>query len=232
MPATAPRIASVFQEILTAVVRIRAGRQQIPSTEQFRQQMRGALAAAQEEAVRRGYNREQASLAAQAVVAFLDESIFNSGTQLMNEWVRQPIGPEYFHQHVAGEVFFQNVRELLTGDNSRPVADLLELYQLCLLLGYRGRFGTGREGDVRAIIDRIAEKTQRIHGPTGLLQPDWRPANESVPEAPNPWRQRLTWLAAGAGSLFVLAFLLYWLLLRGDVSTLAALRHWAGAAAC
>lgn len=215
-------ISLVFQEILTVIVRVRAGRQQIPSTDHFRQQMRGAMAGVQEESVRRGYNRAEASLAAQAVVAFLDESILNSGNPLLSEWVRQPMGPEFFQQHVAGEVFFQNVRDLLTGDDSPKTAELLDLYQTCLLLGYRGRFGSGREGDVRAIIDRIAEKMRRIQGPGTLLQPNWRPASDNIPAPPNPWGQRLLWLAAGAVGLFVLTFLLYWMLLRSAVAALGA----------
>ena len=56
------RLSLVFQEILTAIVRIRAGREKVPSLEHFRQQMRGALAGAQEEAVRRGYVRAEAFL--------------------------------------------------------------------------------------------------------------------------------------------------------------------------
>lgn len=215
------RISLLFQEILTVIVRVRAGRQQIPSAEQFRQHVGGALAAAQEDSVRRGYNRAEASLAAQAVVAFLDESILNSGNPALSDWVRQPLGPQYFEQHVAGEVFFKNIRDLLTGEDSPHAADLLEVYQLCLLLGYRGRYGAGREGDVRMIIDRIAEKMHRIHGAPALLQPEWRPTGEAVPAPPNPWGSRLTWLAAGAAGLFVVAFCVYWLLLRSGVSALA-----------
>jgi type VI secretion system protein ImpK len=222
MPIRTGRISIVFQELLTVIVRVRAGRQQISSADHFRQQIRGALATAQSEALRGGYNTAEASLAAQAVVAFLDESILNSGTQLANDWVRQPIGPEYFEQHVAGEVFFKNIRDLLTGDNSQKVSDILELYQLCLLLGYRGRFGGGREGDVRTIIDRIAEKTQRIHGSIPLLEPQWRPEGETVPMAANPWTRRLTWIAACAAGLFVALFLVYWLVLSSGVTALAS----------
>ena len=217
------RLSLVFQEILTAIVRIRAGREKVPSLEHFRQQMRGALAGAQEEAVRRGYVRADAFLAAQAVVAFLDETVLNSPNRSLHEWVRQPLGPEYFEQHVAGEEFFKNIRNLLTGDDAPKTADTLELYQLCLLLGYRGRFGDSREGDIRAIVDRIAEKVQRIYGPRHLLSPEWRSSAEAVPRQANPWGRRLTWIATGAAGLFVILFLIYWLVLRGDISSLGGL---------
>jgi type VI protein secretion system component VasF len=35
-------------------------------------------------------------MAAQAVVAFLDESILNSQNPALRDWVRQPIGPNIF----------------------------------------------------------------------------------------------------------------------------------------
>ena len=222
MQTRTPRIAGVFQEILTVIVRIRAGRHQVPDPQQFRQQMRGALQTAEQEVVRLGCNSVEARLAAQGVVAFLDESVLTTPNQLLHTWMSQPIGPEYFRQgHVAGEIFFNpNIQGLLAGENSPRVADLLEVYQLCLLLGYRGQFGSSREGDIRTIIGRIAEKRQRILGATAILRPDWRPANESVPAPPDAWGRRLLWLAAGSAGLFVLSFLLYWFLLRGDVASL------------
>lgn len=216
------RIAMLFQELLTIVVRIRANRLPVSSADHFREQVRAGLIAAQEEAHRRGYNRQDAYLAAQAIVAFLDESILNSQNPALRDWVRQPLGPEYFQQHVAGEVFFQNVKDLLTGDDSDRTSDLLEIYQLCLLCGYRGRYGVGREGDVKMITDRVAEKMQRIRRASPLLAPWWSPGPDSAPVAIDVWGTRLQWAAIGlAGLLFVL-FLLYWFLLRSGVISLAA----------
>ena len=80
------------------------------------------------------------------------------------------------------------------------------------------------------IVDKIAEKTQRILGTQALLQTDWRPSGESVPAPPNPWGPRLTWLAAGAALLFVVLFLVYWMLLRSGVSALTASNWFATAA--
>ena len=216
------RIAMLFQEMLTIVVRIRANRLPVSSADHFREQVRAGLIAAQEEAHRRGYNRQDAYLAAQAIVAFLDESILNSQNPALRDWVRQPLGPEYFQQHVAGEVFFQNVKDLLTGDDSDRTADLLEIYQLSMLCGYRGRYGAGREGDVKMITDRVAEKMQRIRRASPLLAPRWSPGLDSAPVQTDVWSTRLQWAAMGlAGLLFVL-FLLYWFLLRSGVISLAA----------
>jgi hypothetical protein len=73
--------------VLTIVVRIRANRLPVSDADHFRGQVRAGLISAQEEAHRRGYNRQDAYMAAQAVVAFLDESILNSQNPALRDWV-------------------------------------------------------------------------------------------------------------------------------------------------
>ena len=178
------------------------------------------MLAAQDEAHRKGYSREDAFKAAQAVVAFLDESILSAeNNPVFRDWRRQPLGPDYFKQHVAGEVFYHNIRDLLTGDDSARAADILEVYQLCLLLGYRGRFG-GRDAEVRNITDRIAEKIQRIRNASPLLMPSWAPAQDRAPNEIDLWSQRLRLAFFAAAALAVVFFLLYFVLLHSQVSGL------------
>ena len=215
------RIAMLFQEMLTIIVRIRANRLPVASADHFREQARAGLISAQEESHRRGYTRQDAYIAAQAVVAFLDESVLNSQNPALRDWVRQPIGPEYFQQHVAGEVFFHNVKDLLGADDSDRTADMLEVYQLCLLCGYRGRYGVGREGDVKMITDRIAEKMQRIRRTSPALAPFWLPGTDDAPVEADVWGTRLQYLAIACVSAFVVLFALYWFLLRGSITALA-----------
>lgn len=214
------RIAMLFQEMFTIVVRIRANRLPVTNADHFREQVRAGFIAAQEDAHRRSYTRQDAYMAAQAVVAFLDESILNSQNPALRDWVRQPLGPEYFQQHVAGEVFFRNVEDLLTGDDSDRTADLLEIYQLSLLCGYRGRYGS--QGDVKSITDRIAEKMQRIRRSPAELAPFWRPGQDLAPRQADLWGMRLQYAAIGLASAFVILFLLYWFVLRTGVTSLAS----------
>ncbi len=229
-PLRSDRLAIVFQELLTVIVRVRANRQPIQQVDHFRNQVREALLAAQEEAVRVGYTRDQAFRSAQASAAFLDESVLNSPNPAYQAWAGHPLGPEFFQQHVAGEVFFLNIRDLLSGEESQQNADLLEVYLQCLLLGYRGRFG-GREGDVRAITDRISEKITRIRGGSPWIVPQWMPNGEAAPRESSVWNRRLRWIAAGSAVLVVLSVAVYFLLLRSSLGSIAAV-HVAGAIGC
>ena len=51
---------------------------------------------------------------------------------------------------------------MIAGADSEDLADLLEVYQLCLLLGLKGRYSLGDPSQVAAIIGAVGEKIQRI----------------------------------------------------------------------
>jgi type VI secretion system protein ImpK len=107
---------------------------------------------------------------------------------------------------VAGEVYFKNVSDLLTGDDSDRTADMLEVYQLCLLCGYRGKYGVGQERDVKMITDRIAEKMQRIRRTPAELAPFWHPGQDAAPQQADVWGTRMRYGAIGMVAAFVVLF--------------------------
>ena len=72
----------------------------------FRAQIKGAIGVAESEATKRGYPAEDVRLATFAVVAFLDESILNSGNPIFADWPRMSLQEELFGVHTAGEVLF------------------------------------------------------------------------------------------------------------------------------
>ena len=217
------RIALLFQEIFTGVVRIRAGRERISNLDMFRSQVLALLAAAREQARRKGYSEEQTRYAVFAVVAFVDESVLSSPNPLLAQWRGRPLQEELFKGHVAGETFFQYVRELLTGDNSQRTADLLEVYQLCLLLGYRGRYGSGAESNLRAIQDRIREKITRIRGEAGPLSRAGLPSAEPFARERERWSRVMVWSAVTVAALALVLLIVYRNVLS---SALAALSLW------
>ncbi len=200
-------LALAFQEVFTAVVRLRSGRQAVSDAEQFRAQMRQALKTADDEARRRGYTPEEIRLALFAAVAFLDESVLNLQHPAFAGWPRLPMQEEYFGHHIAGEVFFQNLQRLLGAPDAHNVADLLEVYDLCLLLGFRGRYGLGGQAELRSLMGAVAEKIRRVRGAMTGLCPHWAiPAEAARRAGADPWIKRLLWVA---GACFVLALLLF-----------------------
>jgi type VI secretion system protein ImpK len=211
----------VFQEVLTAIERVRAKRESVADAESFRKDMRQALNEANQEGRRHGYSPEDIRVAMFAVVAFLDESILNSRIPAFADWPRKPLQQELFGGHQAGEVFFQNVDKLLAQSDSSVLADLLEIYLLCVLLGYGGKYSVVGRGELRSISDRMAERIRRIRGGSADLSPSWAPQRgTAVPAPADPWVRRLGVAAAVSFCLGLLLFLIFKISLSSGASGL------------
>jgi len=212
-------LALNFQEVLTAIVRLRANRQAVTDAESFRHLMREALRMASADAQRFGYNHEDIKLAAFATVALLDESILNAQNPLFADWPRRPLQEEMFGVHVAGETFFQNLQRILERNDSPEVGDLLEVYYLCLLLGYRGRYSVSGRGELQATIDAVGAKIRRIRGGYTGLSPDWALPPEQVrATGADPWVKKLGWAAIACAGLALILFVIFKLTLSSGIS--------------
>jgi type VI secretion system protein ImpK len=158
-------LALVFQEVLTAIVRLRSNRQELSDAESFRFYMREAIKTAIQEARNQGgYNADDIKMATLALVGFLDESVLNLRNPMFADWPRKPLQEELFGIHMAGEIFFRNLEQLMGRNDSADLADLLEVHYLCLLLGYGGRYSIGGKGELQAITTATGERINRIRG--------------------------------------------------------------------
>jgi type VI secretion system protein ImpK len=196
----------IYQEILTAITRFRSNRQAVADAASFRNQIKGAIGAAEAEATRSGYTSDDVRLATFAVVALLDESILNSNNPIFTDWPRMPLQEELFGMHTAGEMFFSCIDRLLAKSNSAQTADLLEIYALCLLLGYRGRYSVSGQEGVRVVASTVTEKLQHLRGGPHPLAPNWAPPQGAAPQqASDPWVRALLFSTMGA-LLFAILF--------------------------
>jgi type VI secretion system protein ImpK len=193
--------------VLTATVRLRANRQVAADAESFRVHVKQLLSGAQREARRLGYSSDDVALVLYAVVAFLDESVLNSAQPMFASWPSRPLQEEIFGGHMGGEIFFQHLRQLLSRQDSDDLADVIEVFQLCLLLGFQGRYSEADRGELRGLATASAEKIRRIRGSFGELSPSWAlPSGETPPRARDPW---LPWLTIAALTAFVGVWLLF-----------------------
>ena len=217
-------LAFVFQELLTVGERLRTGRQPVSDSRSFRAQLIAALDASMEEGRQRGYNSEDVELTAFAVVAFLDESILNLRLPIFADWPKQPLQELRYGHHIAGEIFFQNLSKLVTRNDTHDLADVLEVYYLCMLLGFAGKYSLGGRGELYAIQQQLGEKIQRIRKTTPELSPAWQLPNDGPPRVQgDPWVKRLIYTAIGCVALTALLFALFKVLLNSGVSTMADL---------
>ena len=210
-------LALIFQEVLTAIERLRGNRQGVSDAEAFRHHTREALKTAASTGLAAGYNAEDVRLATFAAVAFLDESVLNSQNPIFGDWLRKPLQEELFNVHIAGETFFQNLQQLLGRNDSADLADVLEVHHLCMLLGFCGRYSVGNRGELGQIINMTATKIRRIRGPFGPLSPGWAPPSEKTKMAADHWVRKLGIAAAICAGLMILLFIVYKIVLNGGV---------------
>ncbi|HEY5418577.1 MAG TPA: DotU family type IV/VI secretion system protein [Gemmatimonadaceae bacterium] len=221
-PVGAGRLALILQELLTAVARLRSDRQPVPDAAAFRAQLMELVRRADQDAQAAGYAPADVRLAIFAAVALLDESALNSRQPALADWSRRPLQEELFGGHMGGEWFFQHAEQLLARPDSPALADLLEVHHLCLLLGFRGRYGVDDRGALHAIASQLDDRVRRSRGAPGDLVPDWRPPNDAI-AGRDPWIRRLV---IGLAACVVLAAAIWGaaaLSLRGSAQGLDAL---------
>jgi type VI secretion system protein ImpK len=213
-------LALLFQDVLTAIVRLRANRQGVTDANAFRHHTREALKTAASQALAAGYTAEDTRHATFAAVAFLDESVLNSQNPIFAEWLRKPLQAELFGTHTAGEEFFVSLQQLLGRGDSADLADLIEIHYLCLLLGFGGRYSAGNRGELLQIMNLTGEKIRRIRGRFGDLSPAWRPPKEKAVSHADPWVKRWGIIAAVCAVVTLLMFVGYMFGLNSVVSQL------------
>jgi type VI secretion system protein ImpK len=205
-------LARAVQEPLVATVRLRTNRQSATDAQSFREHLKQLLSTSHDEARRAGYSEDDIRLAIYALVVFLDECVLSSRQPTFVEWPRRPLQEELFGGHVGGETFFQNLHGLLGRQDSEDLADVLEVYQLCLLLGFQGRYGGGGRDELRAWVTATGDKLTRIRGTSGSLSPAWAPpSDEVIPVPRDPWLRPLGYAAVGVFAFSCLLSFLFWL---------------------
>jgi type VI secretion system protein ImpK len=214
-PSTAPatrtdNLALIFQEVLTAIVRLRSNRQELSDAESFRYYMRQAITTAVQEARNKGgYNADDIKMATLALVGFLDESVLNLRNPMFADWPRKPLQEELFGIHMAGEIFFRNLETLMGRSDSADLADVLEVHYLCLLLGFGGRYSIGGKGELQSITLATGDRMKRIRGASydPFLEVYHEP--EVVKVTDDPWVKKILILAIGCFVLTVALFVTF-----------------------
>ena len=172
----------------------------------------------------RATTAEDIKLAIFAVVAFVDESVLNLRLPVFADWPRRPLQEELFGHHVAGEIFFKNLQELLGKNDSQDLADLLEVYLMCLLLGFAGRYSLGDRGELRAITGATNEKIRRIRGERrSAVSGLGASAGSSAKAGADPLVRKIGIAAAACFALALILFIAYKLILGSGLSSLSDL---------
>lgn len=169
---TSENLALLYQGLLTGIVRLQARREHMPDAETFRRRTMRTLQDVERDARSAGYDMDDIRDTHFAVVAFLDSVVLNSSEPGRAEWERKTLQEELFGKSEAGVVFFEKLEQFRSRRDSRHLADILEVYLLCLLLGFEGRYSGGLRGELYSITERVRSRIEDIRGRIQRISPD------------------------------------------------------------
>jgi len=101
-----------------------------------------------------------------ALIAILDETVLSNPSEARNYWITNPMQLEIYGDNIAGEGFYRKLDLML--QNPEANRDALEVFYLCLCLGFQGKYVFGNTEEREEFITKLA----RILVKAGNLQVD------------------------------------------------------------
>ncbi|EAR22501.1 type IVB secretion system protein IcmH/DotU [Nitrococcus mobilis] len=122
-----------------------------------------------------GMPLEQVLAARYALCTFIDEAVMNTPWGSQSLWAGKPLLLLFHKDTGGGEKFFQMVERVLV--DREPKRDLIELFYVCLALGFEGKYRISDGGRTA-----LAETRERLYArirtwretPACELSPRWR----------------------------------------------------------
>jgi type VI secretion system protein ImpK len=140
-----------------------------------------------------------------ALAAFVDETVLSNNFNLKEEWEKNALQLEYFGEQLAGDKFFEKLLAMIKQID--VTADAVEIYYVCMLLGFKGRYGVYEKEKLLAIMQQTANalvKAGKIRPVE--LSPHWL-ANDQ-PKPPEK-RGMPTWAKISALGGLCFAIIIY-----------------------
>jgi len=218
---TEKNIINLATPLLDVVMRLKAGGLQ-PSND-FRQRINSFLSQMEQQALSIGFKDTQIHAVKFALVAFTDEAVLAGRFHSLQDWGSNPLQLEHFGDALAGVKFFDRLDAMLK--NPQQEAEVIEVYYLCLLLGFKGKYHSIFEDQLPGVIGGVEDKLRSV-GRLGknILAPHWLAKDQPGPPPPaeelSPW---VKWTGAATLGTVALAYLIYNLILTSNLNSVKEL---------
>ncbi|CAN7575024.1 type IVB secretion system protein IcmH/DotU [Duganella sp. LjRoot269] len=116
-----------------------------------------------------GASPDDVDAAKYAFCAAVDEIILRSTFSIRDAWERRPLQLALFGEQLAGENFFHRLEALRARGSAHLQA--LEVYHMCLLLGFQGRYILEGSEKLNYLTARLGEEIAHMKGKRGGFAP-------------------------------------------------------------
>jgi type VI secretion system protein ImpK len=209
-PEESRDLPGLCSEFLMLIMQIRITRQlDDPAT--MRAKVKDLLSRLDSKGRSAGIEYEQLEAAKFALVAFLDEAVTGIEFADKDSWLSSPLQMELYNRYDAGEEFFKRLQSL----RQRPQANLqaLEIYYLCLVAGFKGKYHHTDPEALRGLIEDIRSEIFRFRETRvpQSLSPHGKPQEgvlEAVSKDIPAWVIGVVAVAIGVLFFIVMSFLI------------------------
>jgi type VI secretion system protein ImpK len=101
----------------------------------------------------------------------VDETVLNSGFSIRDAWMLQPLQLTLFGEQLAGENFFARLEDLRA--QGAPRLQSLEVFYMCLLLGFQGKYMIEGQEKLGYLTARLGDEITLLRGKRAGFAPHW-----------------------------------------------------------
>ncbi|MBD3422142.1 MAG: hypothetical protein GF398_18675 [Chitinivibrionales bacterium] len=105
---------------------------------------------------------EDIEAAKYALIALIDETVLSIPGECRDYWLSRPLQLDYFGNNIAGEEFYNKLNTLLMKFEAKK--DIVEIYYICLSLGFEGRYKISNPQKRVEIMDEIGTRLKKLQG--------------------------------------------------------------------
>ena len=188
---------------LDLILRLKAGIVQ-PSND-LRPKIHSMLEDFEKRAERYRFSPKIVQVAKFALASFVDETVLTNNFPLKDEWEKNPLQLEYFGEQLAGDKFFDKLDAMLKQID--VTQDAVEVYYVCMLLGFKGRYAVYEKEKLLATMQQTANALVKV----GKIRPVELSPNWFADDQPKPPEERRmpTWAKVSAFAGLGLAIIIY-----------------------
>ena len=137
-PLASGGIVRAYGPLIYLAMRLRSGDEPVEDVVAFRARTVDRLNKCRNMALQMGFHRAEVEDADYAVCSLLDETVLSRSGALRDSWIARTLQLERYGSERGGERFFELIGG--GGQAGSPRAELLELYLLCLMAGFAGKY--------------------------------------------------------------------------------------------
>ena len=164
--------------IFDLVLRLKAGI--VAPSNELRPKVASMLNDFERRAERYRYNHKIIQVSKFALAAFVDETVLTNNFPLREQWEKSALQLELFGEQLAGNKFFEKLEAMLRQID--VTQDAVEIYYLCMLLGFKGRYAVYEQEKLLATMQETANALVKVGKIVPVeLSPHWLVTDQPKP---------------------------------------------------